>query len=62
MRLRIMELPSKVEGDQVSQPFVWVVDKVGCGNIQEYERIRDTLRNLGGAADAIVFDNPVDLD
>jgi hypothetical protein len=43
-RLRIQELPSEVDGDTVTYPFIWVLDRVGD---LPTETARETVERLG---------------
>jgi hypothetical protein len=43
-RLRIQELPSEVDGDTVTYPFIWVLDRVGG---LPTELVRETVERLG---------------
>jgi hypothetical protein len=43
-RLRIQELPSEVDGDTVTYPFIWVLDRVGD---LPAETARETVERLG---------------
>jgi hypothetical protein len=62
-RLRIQELPSEVDGDTVTYPFIWVLDRVGD---LPTELVRETIERLGKAGGprcqgALVFAQAVEL-
>jgi hypothetical protein len=59
MRLRILELPSEVEGDRVTTPFAIVLDE--CEEPMRYEQL-DRMSGQTGSRGVLVFHQRVDIE
>ena len=62
MRLRILELPSRVEGEVVIPSFAYVLDDTGPLSHEMAAELRARLMRTYLADDVLIFHDRIELD